>query len=90
MKEYHFDLQYKICADFAFLFKLYEQGRMFYYIDRDVDLFDVTGLSSGHREQLYLEHCLICEKQPSLLKVLKYKVEDKLPQSLMRSLARLR
>lgn len=88
MKEYHFDLQFKICADFAFLYRLYEQRRVFFYIDRDVDLFDISGLSSSHRTQLYLEHCLVRDNRPSSIKMLKYKIEDLLPQRLIKALIR--
>ena len=90
MKEWRFDVKYKICADFDFLYKLYKQGYQFLYIDRDVDLFDVSGLSSTHREQLYLEHCRICEKHPSKMKLLKYKIEDILPQGIIRVLVRFK
>lgn len=90
MKEWRFDVKYKICADFDFLYKLYKQGYQFLYIDRDVDLFDVSGLSSTHREQLYLEHCRICEKHPSKMKLLKYKIEDILPQGIIRALVRFK
>ena len=90
MKERHFNVEYKICADFDFLYNLYKQGHQFFYIDRDIDLYDVSGLSSTHREQLYLEHCLIREKHPSKMMLLKYRIEDVLPQKLIRVLARFK
>lgn len=86
MKLYHFEMQYKISADFGFLYKLYLQGKNFHYVDIDVALYDLSGISSNHREQLYREHCKIRQEKPSKIKLAKYKIEDSLPNSLMRKI----
>lgn len=83
MKERHFDLKYKISADFAFLFKLYKEGRSFCYKDIDVVRFDMMGFSATHRNLLYQEHCAIRGVKPRWYKLLKYWVEDGLPDWLM-------
>lgn len=83
LKERHFDLKYKISADFAFLYELFKEGRNFCYKDIDVVQFDMMGLSATHRTLLYQEHCAIRGIKPRWYKLLKYWVEDGLPDCLM-------
>ena len=83
LKESHFDLKYKISADFAFLYSLYRKGRSFCYKDIDVVQFDMMGLSTTHRAQLYQEHCAIRGVKSRWNKLLKYRIEDALPDWLM-------
>lgn len=83
LKDRHFDLKFKICADFAFLYGLYKEGRKFCHKDIDVAQFDMAGLSATHRAQLYQEHCAIRDIKPRWNKLLKYRIEDALPQRFM-------
>lgn len=83
LKKQHFDLKYKISADFAFLYELYKESRNFCYKDIDVVRFDMMGLSATHRSLLYREHCGIRGIKPRWYKLMKYKIEDALPQKFM-------
>ena len=88
MKERHFDLKYKISADFEFLYKLYKEGRNFCYKDIEVARFDMNGLSTTHRTLLYQEHCAIRGVKPRWYKLLKYRIEDVLPQKFVNWLSK--
>lgn len=88
LKERHFDLKYRISADFAFLYDLYKEGHNFCYKDIDVDKFNMMGLSATHRALLYQEHCTIRGVNPRWGKLLKYRVEDALPQKLVNWLSK--
>lgn len=79
MKSFHFDTAFVISADFAFLYKLYKSNIEFYYVDKDVSVYDMSGLSSTNREILYREHCKIRDIHPQIIKIFKYKIEDALP-----------
>lgn len=46
MKEYLFDLSYKIVADYVFFLKMYLQGKRFYAIDKKIAYFRMGGDSS--------------------------------------------
>ena len=89
MKRFHFGMNYKISADFEFLYKLFMESYKFYYVDLDVAIYDVSGFSSRNRVQLYIEHCSIQKKQISKVKLLKYKIEDFLPIWLMNRIVRI-
>ena len=79
MKSFHFDTAFVISADFAFLYKLYQSNIEFYYVDKDVSVYDMSGLSSTNREILYREHCKIRDTHPRMINLLKYKIDDALP-----------
>lgn len=83
LKEHHFDMKYRISADYAFLYELYKEGRVFCYKDIDVVQFDMMGLSATHRTLLYQEHCAIRGLKPRWYKLMKYGIEDALPQRFM-------
>lgn len=83
MKKHHFNLKYKISADFEFLFSLYKGEKSFLYVDEIINTYDMGGLSANHRALLYKEHCEIRGENPSKLKMLKYKIEDALPVGMM-------
>ena len=83
MKKSRFDLKYKISADFDFLYRIFKAGYIFYYKDVNVVLYDMTGLSATHRALLYREHCSIRGVKPIWWKILKYSIEDALPQKVL-------
>ena len=89
MKENHFNTKYIISADFDFLFKMYMEGKDFFYVDMEVALYNMDGTSSNHRELLYREHCEIKRIAPSWTKIIKYRIEDAMPVWLMKRLLNL-
>lgn len=90
MKKYHFDTNYKVCADFAFFYRLYKEGRVFNYIDTDIALYDVNGFSGTHKYILYKEHCAIENKNELFIKALRLKFEDSLPPRISLFIDRLK
>jgi glycosyltransferase involved in cell wall biosynthesis len=48
MKEYHYDTNYKIAADYNFLFQLYHQHYRFLYIPISISRFAAGGLSDNN------------------------------------------
>lgn len=90
MKQFHYDLKYKVSADFAFLYMLYTSGYHFQYENRIISFFDISGLSSSHRALLYQEHCNIRGVQPNEVIMLKYRVEDRLPIWLTHFITRIK
>lgn len=89
MKNSHYNTKYIISADFDFLYKLYKEGKYFFYIDTEVAIYNMDGTSSNHRELLYREHCEIKRIAPSWAKIIKYKIEDAMPVWLMKRLLNL-
>ena len=89
MKDNYFNTNYTISADFDFLFKMYKEGKDFFYIDTEVVLYNMDGMSSNHRELLYREHCEIKTIAPSWSKIVKYMIEDVMPVWLMKRLLNL-
>lgn len=89
MKENHYNTRYIISADFDFLYKMYKEGKDFFYIDTEVVLYNMDGMSSNHRELLYREHCEIKRIAPSWSKIVKYMIEDVMPVWLMKRLLNL-
>lgn len=88
MKENHYNTRYIISADFDFLYKMYKEGKDFFYIDTEVALYNMDGVSSNHRELLYREHCEIRNQRLSWKRLLKYRIEDNLPIWFMKWLLR--
>ena len=86
MKESHFNTKYIISADYDFLYKMYKEGKGFFYIDTEVVLYNMDGMSSNHRELLYREFCEIKRIEPSWRKIVKYKIEDSMPIWFMKRL----
>lgn len=63
MKEYNFDLQYKICADKNFFRIMYKTNKSFEYVDIIISNYDANfGISSTNYKQLIHEIGLIEEK----------------------------
>ena len=69
LKKYMFDCSYKIAADYAFLLKMYLQGKKFHSIDVPIAYFRVGGCSS-HPWKAY------CETKRVALRLSKGKVSD--------------
>ena len=61
----------------------------FFYIDTEVAIYNMDGISSNHRELLYREHCEIRRIAPSWTKIIKYRIEDAMPVWLMKRLLNL-
>lgn len=89
MKENYFNTNYIISADFDFLYKMFEEGKDFFYVNMEVALYNMDGTSSNHRGLLYREHCEIKRIVPSWSKIFKYKIEDAMPVWLMKRLLNL-
>lgn len=49
LKENHFDLEFKYCADFYQLFSLYRQKKSFYYFDKTIAKIEAGGVSDQKR-----------------------------------------
>lgn len=45
-----YDERYKICADYAWLLKMYLQKKKFYYVHRIISIYDLSGISSINEE----------------------------------------
>ena len=89
MKENHYNTRYIISADFDFFYKMYKEGKDFFYIDTEFAIYNMDGMSSNHRELLYREHCEIKRIAPSWSKIVKYMIEDVMPVWLMKRLLNL-
>jgi len=89
MKENHFNTKYIISADFDFLYKMFMEGKDFFYVDMEIALYNMDGMSSNHRELLYREHCEIKRIAHSRTKIIKYRIEDAMPVWLMKRLLNL-
>lgn len=59
MKQYHFDLRYKIAADYNFFYSLYKDGRKFLYLHMAVAQYDAIGFSTSRVLETYKEVCRI-------------------------------
>jgi len=84
-KERKYDLNYKIAADHAFFYNLYKEGKEFFYVDQVISMFNNDGISANHRFIVYNEVCEIEGLRPSVIKMIKYKIEDCLPGWFMRT-----
>ncbi|WP_194091529.1 glycosyltransferase family 2 protein [Vibrio hibernica] len=47
-KEYPFNLNYNICADFDFFFRMYILGKRFKHVDKYIAIYDLNGISSNN------------------------------------------
>lgn len=90
MKSHLFNTKYLISADFEFLYSLYVSGKKFCYVDLNVSKYDVSGLSSNHRAELYKEHSDIQGIRISQIRLLMYKIEDNLPSWIIVVLSKLK
>lgn len=57
MKERLFDLRYKVCADYAFFYRVWKENHRFQYITEVVSVYDISGgsFSAGHYIQAKTE-----------------------------------
>lgn len=55
MKEYKFDLSYKIVADYNFFYNLYRNGERFLHIEKTISIYDMEGFSSQRVIEAYIE-----------------------------------
>lgn len=62
MKEFLFDLRYRIASDFDFLLRLYKSNRQFAYIGVPIAITLHGGLSDSRRVDTYLEYLKIVNK----------------------------
>ena len=46
MKKYGYDEHYRICADLNFFKKIFDSHYKFYYVDRDIAVYDMNGFSA--------------------------------------------
>lgn len=59
MKQYHFDLGYKVAADYNFFYSLYKEGRKFLYVPIPIAQYDAIGFSTSRVLETYKEVCSI-------------------------------
>ena len=58
MKAYPFELKYRIIADFAFFFDLYQRNHKWFYTNSVVCYYDYTGLSATSRIPIVYENAI--------------------------------
>ena len=64
LKQYGFDCQYKVAADYDLFYRLYKQHAYFLRINKVIAVFDgVEGVSSSHPELLFQEYFRINGKK---------------------------
>ena len=86
MRQYRYATKYIIAADTDFFYRLYKNKGTFYYVDTDVSLSNMNGLSSNNRAIVYREACEVFGNSPSRIKMLKYRIEDAMPIWFMKRL----
>lgn len=59
LKEFPFDIQYKICADYDFFLKCAIRGKTFKYIPVPVSIFQYGGVSTGLSKTYFKEKAFI-------------------------------
>ncbi|MBM6670869.1 glycosyltransferase [Phocaeicola coprophilus] len=60
LKQYEFDCQYKVAADYDLFYRLYKQHAYFLKINKVIAVFDgIEGISSSHPELLFQEYSRI-------------------------------
>ena len=59
MKQYRFDLGYKIAADYNFFYTLYKEGRKFLHVPIPIAQYDAIGFSTSRVLETYKEVCSI-------------------------------
>lgn len=62
MKQYKFDLKYKVAADYNFFHRLFVEGKSFEYINIPIAKFEMGGFSSKRVLQTYQEVTLAADK----------------------------
>lgn len=59
MKQYQFDLRYKVAADYNFFYTLYKMERKFLYVPIPIAQYDAIGFSTNRVLDTYKEVCSI-------------------------------
>lgn len=69
MREILYDTKYKIIADYAFFYKLWNEDYSFRLINKIVSIYDTTGMSadSSRSKQIFRERCMIYGKKFSVI-----------------------
>ena len=89
MKRYHYDQSFIIAADTDFFDRIYKEGCDFFHVDLFLSMVNMDGVSSNRRTLVYREVCRIKKIKPSMMKLLKYQIEDAMPVWLMKRLLNL-
>lgn len=89
MKRYHYDQSFIIAADTDFFDRIYKEGCDFFHVDLFISMVNMDGVSSNRRTLVYREVCRIKKIKPSMMKLLKYQIEDAMPVWLMKRLLNL-
>lgn len=64
LKQYHYNENYKICADREWIYKVYKQGNSFKYVDVDICYFDTTGYSlQESNKKLFMDERFYIQKK---------------------------
>lgn len=72
MKAHPFELKYRIIADFAFFYDLYQRNNKWYYTDSVICYYDYTGLSATSRCPIMLENAKFYFSRKRYVTALKY------------------
>lgn len=89
MKRYYYDQSFIIAADTDFFDRIYKEGCDFFHVDLFLSMVNMDGVSSNRRTLVYREVCRIKKIKPSMMKLLKYQIEDAMPVWLMKRLLNL-
>ena len=93
MRKIMYDTRYKIIADYAFFYKLWNEHYSFRLINKIVAIYDTTGMSadSSRSKQIFSERCMIYGKEFSVISYwfklfrqeIRKKVRDIIPTNIM-------
>lgn len=72
MKLHPFEIQYRIIADFAFFYDLYQRNHKWYYTDSVICYYDYTGLSATSRVPIMHENAIFFTSRHQFKKALKF------------------
>ena len=89
MKQNNYDQSFIIAADTDFFDRIYKEGCDFFHVDLFLSMVNMDGVSSNRRALVYREVCRIKKIKPSMMKLLKYQIEDAMPVWLMKRLLNL-
>lgn len=90
MKHYHYDDSFVIAGDTDLFDKIYKCGGIFFYVEMNISLNNLDGISSHRRTVSYKEGCRIKNINPSKLKLVKYRIEDAIPRWIVKKLTMFR
>ena len=73
MKNYLFDMKFKIAADYNFFFKIYKLKYKFQHINNIISVYDSSdGISSKQRSLTYKEICIINGRSKGFINRIRY------------------